>query len=54
MASLQLRNPRKGSLTRDILLRDVKLLGFMKKRFNFAMCKPMVLFIFCIYSAHRK
>ncbi len=29
-------------LTRDILLRDVKLFGFMKKRFNFAMSKPTV------------
>ncbi len=30
------RNPRQASLTRDILLREVKLFGFMKKRFNFA------------------
>ncbi len=36
------RNPRQASLTRDILLRDVKLLGFMKNIFNFAMSKPTV------------
>ncbi len=42
------RNPRQASLTRDILLRDVKLFGFMKKIFHFAMSKPTVLFIFCI------
>ncbi len=29
------RNPRQASLTRDILLRDVKLFGFMKNIFNF-------------------
>ncbi len=40
------RNPRQASLTRDILLREVKLFGFMKKRFNYAMSKPTVLFIF--------
>ncbi len=43
------RNPRQASLTRDILLREVKLFGFMKKRFNFTMSKPTVLFIFYIY-----
>ncbi len=36
------RNPRQASLTRDILLRDVKLFGFMKNIFNFAMSKPTV------------
>ncbi len=45
-ASLLRRNPRQASLTRDILLREVKLFGFMKNRFNFAMSKPKVLFIF--------
>ncbi len=48
MASLLWRNPSQASLTRDILLREVKLFGFMKKRFNFAMSKPTVLFIFYI------
>ncbi len=38
---LRLQNGQ-ASLTRDILLRDVKLFGFMKKRFNFAMSKPTV------------
>ncbi len=42
------RNPRQASLTRDILLREVKLFGFMKKRFNFTMSKLTVLFIFYI------
>ncbi len=36
------RNPRQASLTRDILLRDVKLFCFMKNIFNFAMSKPTV------------
>ncbi len=36
------RNPRQASLTRHILLRDVKLFGFMKNIFNFAMSKPTV------------
>ncbi len=36
------RNPPQASLTRDILLRDVKLFGFMKNIFNFAMSKPTV------------
>ncbi len=36
------RNPHQASLTRDILLRDVKLFGFMKNIFNFAMSKPTV------------
>ncbi len=36
MVSLLRRNPCQASLTRDILLREVKLFGFMKKRFNFA------------------
>ncbi len=36
------RNPRQASLTRNILLRDVKLFGFMKNIFNFSMSKPMV------------
>ncbi len=49
MVSLLLRNPRQASLTWDILLRDVKLFGFMKKRFHFAMSKPTVLFIFCLF-----
>ncbi len=44
MVSLLRRNPRQASLTRDILLRDVKLFGFMKKRFNFAMSKPTFFF----------
>ncbi len=48
MVSLLGRNPRQASLTRDILLREVKLFGFMKKRFNLAMSKPTVLFIFYI------
>ncbi len=39
------RNPRQTSL-KDILLREVKLFGFMKKRCNYAMSKPTVLFIF--------
>ncbi len=42
------QKPTSDNLTRDILLRDVKLFGFMKKRFHFAMSKPTVLFIFCI------
>ncbi len=29
------RNPRQASLTRDSLLRDVKLFGFMKNIFHF-------------------
>ncbi len=49
VVSLLLRNSRQASLTRDILLSDVKLFGFMKKIFHFAMSKPTVLFIFCIY-----
>ncbi len=48
MVSLLWRNPSQASLTRVILLREVKLFGFMKKRFNFTMSKPTVLFIFCI------
>ncbi len=47
------RNPPQASLTRDILLREVKLFGFMKKRFNFAMSKPTVLFIFYINLNER-
>ncbi len=43
MVSLLRRNPSQASLTRDSLLREVKLFGFMKKRFNFAMSKPTVL-----------
>ncbi len=42
------RNPRQASLTRDILLRDVKLFGFMKNIFNFAMSKPTV-FVHILY-----
>ncbi len=41
-------SPSQESLTQDILLKEVKLFGFMKKRFNFAMSKPTVLFIFYI------
>ncbi len=36
------RNPRQSSLTRDIVLREVKLFGFMKNIFNFAMSNPTV------------
>ncbi len=39
MASLLRRNPRQASLTRDILQREVKLFGFMKKRFNFVVVR---------------
>ncbi len=43
------KKPRQASLTRDILLRDVKLFGFMKKLFHFAMSTSVNYYFLCIY-----